>query len=149
MADQSKQCAICKQSFEPHPCVAKRQYVCASISCQRERKRRSQQKWVKQNPGYFDGRYDNTKAWLADHPGYLKEYRRQRRNRCGDIQDELTPEKIMSAIGLRDIQDELTSSVAQQLSKIDLCESGDIQDELILYISIVLSVLIYKSRLRS
>jgi len=38
------------------------------------------------NPDYYHGRYENTKHWLEKPPGYLKEYRRKRR----DIQDSVT-----------------------------------------------------------
>lgn len=65
---------------------------------------------MKANPEGFHGRYENTKAWLQNRPGYLKAWRARRR----DIQDKIhreTPVKIMRLavpVGLLgDIQDEI------------------------------------------
>ena len=80
MANPAKHCAICNRAFVPDARVAKRQYVCSSLACQRERKRRTQKKWTKMNPGYFKGRYHYVKSWLQAHPNYLNEYRRRRKN---------------------------------------------------------------------
>lgn len=149
MADR-KQCIICHHGFDPNPKVAKRQTVCKRLACQRERKRQSQQKWVKNNPDYFKGRYENTKQWLSHHPDYLKNYRhRQKATASCDIQDELTLEKTALISKSRDIQDELMPCLDKHIARIDKCVPHDIQDDLTLYLSITLLVLIYKSRLPS
>ena len=148
MTEQAKRCAICNGEIKPDKRVATRQYVCRSAACQRERKRRNQASWTKRNPGYFKGRYSNTKRWLAKHPGYLNDWRRQQQERLNDIQVELSSEKTISVPELRDIQDELTVCITNQLKEIDSCIPYDIQDELTLSISVILLVLIYKSRLR-
>ncbi|MFQ5640603.1 MAG: hypothetical protein ACE5IR_21705, partial [bacterium] len=72
---QSKHCAVCHASFIPDKRVGARQLVCFKLRCQQERKRRSQKRWVSQNPGYFQERYRYVKEWLAAHPGYLRQYR--------------------------------------------------------------------------
>ena len=147
MADK-KRCVICHHEFDPDPRVAKRQTVCSRLACQRERKHQSQEKWVTKNPGYFKGRYENTKQWLSNHPDYLKNYRhRQKAKASCDIQDELTVGKTALLCASRDIQDELMPCLDKHIARIDRCVPHDIQDELMLYLSITLLVLIYKSRL--
>lgn len=59
------------------------------------------------NPGYYHGRYENTKSWLKKHPGHLKKWRRKRR----DIQDEIINNHLINHSDTRlknaDIQDEM------------------------------------------
>lgn len=150
MAEQTKCCEICGISFTPDPRVGDRQRVCFKTACQLERKKRSQASWLNRNPGYFKGRYLNTKAWLEAHPGYLETYRRKRKA-CvrADIQDELTCLKTMSASELSDIQDKLKDCLNRRLTyRNGISLSADIQDELRFIIPIVYLVMIYKTRLR-
>ena len=149
MAEQTKKCDICSNSFKPDPHVGNRQTVCFKTSCQQERKRRSQAAWLSRNPGYFKGRYPNTKTWLEAHPGYLRAYRHQQRaDARTDIQDELTCLESMPASELRDIQDTLTSCLERHLHYGSHSLDADIQDELKLFISTLYLVMIYKTRLR-
>jgi hypothetical protein len=149
MAEQTNCCEICNESFTPDPRVGDRQHVCSKLSCQQERKRRSQAAWLNRNPGYFKGRYPNTKEWLEAHPGYLRTYRQQRRITVRrDIQDELTCLKSIPSSELSDIQDELTSYFRKHLPNGDTSLDADIQDELRLFISILYLAMIYKTRLR-
>jgi len=149
MAEQTKQCQVCNESFEPDRRVGVRQKVCKKLSCQLERKRRNQVSWVHRNPGYFKGRYPNTKFWLKTHPGYLQAYRQRRSNEYrADIQDELTLEKSILVSGLRDIQDELTSSFEKHLPCGSNTDRHDIQVEITRLIPALYLAMIYKSRLR-
>lgn len=84
---QNKCCAVCHERFLPDKPVGAHQLVCFKLNCQQERKRRSQRRWLSQNPGYFQDRYPYVKEWLAAHPGYLRQYR-ARNKASGDIQDE-------------------------------------------------------------
>lgn len=149
MAEQIKYCEVCKKAFEPDPRVGDRQRVCRSLSCQQERKRRSQASWLSRNPDAFKGRYCIIKDWLAAHPGYLRTWRQNRRSRHRpDIQDELTCLKTISASELGDIQDKLTSCFTRYLSGPDDSLKTDIQDELRLVLPILYLATIYKTRLR-
>ncbi len=62
-----------------------RQWACTKPECQRLRQQKNQRDWFAKNPGYYHGRYEDTKTWLKDHPGYLKNWRLKRR----DIQDSV------------------------------------------------------------
>ena len=149
MAEQTKCCEICNDSFTPDPRVGDRQHVCSKLSCQQERKRRSQAAWLSRNPSYFKGRYPNTKEWLDAHPGYQRSYRQLRRiNVQRDIQDELTCLKSIPSSELNDIQDELTSCFQRHLPNGGKSLDADIQDELRLFISMLYLAMIYKTRLR-
>lgn len=149
MAEQKKCCEICDESFTPDPRVGDRQGVCSKLSCQQERKQRSQATWLNRNPDYFKGRYTNTKEWLEAHPGYLQTYRQQRRATVRrDIQDELTLLKSIPSSELSDIQDELTSCYRKHLPNVGTSLDADIQDELRLFISMLYLAMIYKTRLR-
>lgn len=105
-----KNCPYCGRLFYPDRRIGERQKSCPREACRKKRKEESQRRWVEANPDCFRGRYENTKEWLQDHPGYLKAWRAKRR----DIQDKIrreTPVKIMRLavpVGLLgDIQDEI------------------------------------------
>ncbi|NIR46948.1 hypothetical protein GWO43_00505 [candidate division KSB1 bacterium] len=114
----TKLCEVCQAAFEPDPRVGERQRVCKQLRCQRERKRRAQQRWLAANPDYFKGQYGRLKDWLQAHPDYLKNYRARRSatpyDPCGDIQDELTTSQntvLETVRDIVDIQDEITSRI--------------------------------------
>lgn len=149
MVIQQKQCKVCGDWFSPDKRVGERQQVCKKLACQQERKRRSQAKWLAQNQGYFAGRYQNTKMWLARHPGYLCQYRKSRRQlTTADIQDELTFVKSIPISELHDIQDEITLCFQKHLSSDHEFRCLDIQDELTLITTTLYLAMIYKARLR-
>jgi hypothetical protein len=67
------------------------------LPCETEEgKSESQRKWVEANPDYFNGRYENTKQWRKEHPGYQRKWRSKRR----EIQDEIRPAKPVKIIRL-------------------------------------------------
>ena len=150
MEIKTKRCEVCHVLFRPDRRVGYRQRVCRKLSCQKERKRRSQAAWLKRNPGYFRDRYANTKLWLNAHPGYLRTYRQsQRRNRrLSDIQDELSLDKSIPVSALHDIQDELTACFARHLPCNPDSSYHDIQVELSLLIPALYLGMIYKTRLQ-
>lgn len=120
-----KRCVYCHSLYRPDPRVAHFQKSCPDPTCRRKRQEEAQTKFLKDNPGYFRGRYGQIKRWLAAHPGYLAAYRathpehmakkrwqdRRRRQRLkaarADIQDTIFQRKIRALRGLRgaDIQD--------------------------------------------
>ena len=105
-----KICLVCRRSFIPDARVGQRQKVCRNLSCQLERKRRSQNQWVSANPGYFSGRYSELKEHIL----------RRKKNRQNDI--DTNDSRFAS------IQDELTDCKIGMLSK--QTKVDYIQDEL-------------------
>ena len=135
MGPRQKRCEFCGRFFTPDPRLGDRQRCCRRAKCRKARKQASQAAWTKKNAGYFKGRYDNTRRWLAAHRGYL----RQRRRKLRDIQDS-TPD--------------LTSKKSVRLLLPDKWSKDDIQDTILritvidseTYIGTVEEV-IYKTRL--
>lgn len=93
---QQKRCVYCGRFFRPDYRVKDRQKSCKSKQCQARRKKESQRRWLEKNPGYFRGRYPNTKEWRERNPDYQRRWRAKRR----EIQDEISPEKQVKTIRL-------------------------------------------------
>jgi hypothetical protein len=93
---QQKRCVYCGCFFRPDYRVKDRQKSCKSKQCQARRKKESQRRWLEKNPGYFRGRYPNTKEWRERNPDYQRRWRAKRR----EIQDEIFPEKQVKTIRL-------------------------------------------------
>lgn len=92
-----KRCVYCGRFFTPDPRVGERQKSCPSPGCRKRRKRESQRVWQEANPEYYRGRYENTKRWRKEHPGYQRLWRAKRR----EIQDEIelgTPIKTLRLV---------------------------------------------------
>lgn len=70
-------CKHCGQFYSYNKRGRKREH-CGQAKCKNKAKKDSQQKWVENNPGYFNGRYENTKKWREDHPNYQREWRSQK-----------------------------------------------------------------------
>ncbi len=146
-----KRCRFCRCLFYVDPRVKDKQYACRDVDCQKQRKRSNQANWVSRHPGYFKGRYRNTRRWLDDHPGYLSEYRRQhpeaaekhaeaernrRRTRAQlavDIQDAKTlqaieAERVTSDLPRVNIQDPKSPELLIVTGLKSKLLGGDIQD---------------------
>ena len=96
----TKRCLFWGQFFVPDHRVKQRQKACSNPECKKKRKKASQDAWVKNNPGYFTGRYPYIKLW---------------RQKKKTIQDEITPPKRLEKLILlipgnmiRMIQDKIT-----------------------------------------
>lgn len=63
--------------------------TCGRAECRRQRKLEKDREWREANPGCFQGRYAEIKAWRAEHPGYQREWRARHR---GEIQVEMRRE---------------------------------------------------------
>jgi hypothetical protein len=85
---RQSRCRYCGRFFVPDPRVGNRQKSCGREECRVKLKRESQKKWVEANPGYFWGRYENTKQWRRGHPDYQRKRRAAKRS---EIQDEIKP----------------------------------------------------------
>jgi hypothetical protein len=91
-----KRCVYCGRFFKPDYRVGDRQKSCRSSECRSKRKRESQRRWVEANPGYFQGRYENTKQWRKLHPDYQRRWRAKRR----EIQEEIPCKSPIKTIRL-------------------------------------------------
>jgi hypothetical protein len=67
-------CKSCNNPFQPHPKVPG-QLFCRKIECQKERRRRWQQKKRATDKNYIDNQVEAQKAWLKRTPDYWKKYR--------------------------------------------------------------------------
>jgi hypothetical protein len=72
---ESKECACCSKRFHPRP-QSPNQIFCSSPACQRERRRRWQQKRRHGDPEYRDNQSRAQATWSKAHPDYWREYRR-------------------------------------------------------------------------
>lgn len=146
---KSKHCLYCGDIFQPDPRTANFQNACPKPSCRKARKHQSQRQWVGDNPGYFEGRYANTKLWLARRPGYLKDYRaehpeyvaadncgrrerKRRARRRADIQDAFPHREIARLGTLRgaDIQDTCRLRLDGLIAVLARPGGADIQDSI-------------------
>lgn len=102
-----KRCPFCGNRFSSNSKTKYHQWVCSAPACQKKRHDYNQRRWEGKNPGYYRGRYENTKLWLKEHPGYLKNWRLKRR----DIQDEIIDNHLINhndtRLKIADIQDEM------------------------------------------
>lgn len=67
-------CIHCGNSFKPNPRVKGQRY-CREKACQRARRARWQRKKMAADPDYRDNQSRCRKGWMANHPGYYREYR--------------------------------------------------------------------------
>ena len=70
----SKQCQACGHPFTPRSQNPNQKY-CTNSECQRERRRRWQQKKRRDDADYRDNDTRASKAWAAENPAYWKQYR--------------------------------------------------------------------------
>lgn len=85
MSTRRRHCEFCGRFFIPDCRVGKKQRCCSRPECRKARKRASQASWAAKNPGYFTGRYENTRCWRGAHPDYQRQWRRKFR----EIQDTI------------------------------------------------------------
>lgn len=142
-----QRCVYCHSPYRPDPRVGASQKSCSNPACRRQRKQEAQEKFLKENPGYFRGRYGQIKQWLATHPGYLANDRathpehmakkrlqdRLRRWRikstCADIQVTMLRRKVRALRGLQgaDIQDTIRLRLDGLLDVLGRDSCADIQ----------------------
>jgi hypothetical protein len=71
-------CQYCGTMFVPDRRVGLRQKTC-SVTCRKARKLDSNERFRRDNPDYWRGRYSVVKEWRSDHPDYQKTWRRNRK----------------------------------------------------------------------
>lgn len=72
---KKRHCCCCGKLFNPDPRQKGAQITCGKPGCQKQRRRNNSRKWRKNNGNYGRKRYPFVKAWIKNHPGYLKNYR--------------------------------------------------------------------------
>lgn len=104
----SKVCIICQENFVPDPRVGDRQKACKKTYCKLQRKALSQQNWLRENPGYFKGRYPQLKQQILSN---RKQKAQSKPKACSGIQDKLTSnlnKPLTASRYIKSIQDEIT-----------------------------------------
>ncbi len=117
---QPDNCAYCGRFFKPDKRVGARQNSCQDKKCQKKRKKDSQKKWVEANPGYFRGRYSNTKEWRKRNPDYQRQWRAKRR----EIQDEIPSKKPIKTLRLVVPDKWLKGEIQDEIRLVRQCGCG-------------------------
>lgn len=68
-------CHFCHHLFYPDP-RCKKPIACSKAGCQKARKYASDKRWRDSDSELLSDRQQVTRLWLANHPDYLREYRR-------------------------------------------------------------------------
>jgi len=127
-----QKCEICGRDFSPDRRIGSRQKVCSNLACQQERCYRAQKNWLKKNPNYFKGRYQELKEKIKERSTKIENAESHKDNHQQNIQDEITisKNKLLPIMAKLDkFQDEISSritSIKLHFSAI----ADDIQDEL-------------------
>ena len=144
----TRPCCYCGRDYRPDPRTAAIQKSCFRAACRKARHRQAQALYMAANPDVFQGRYPKTRAWLAEHPGYLRRYRakhpnyvaaddrarverrRRARRQKSDIQDAMRQRKIEEIRALRgsDMQDTIRRQLDGVLTFLGRPALSDIQD---------------------
>ena len=75
-----RNCLHCKELFHPHSAVGSRQKYCSSRFCQKARKAKNNQAFLKRNPDYHRGSIAvaRTQEWRSKNPGYWRRWKNSR-----------------------------------------------------------------------
>lgn len=119
-----KKCLYCGKEFIADPRVGQRQKAC-SARCQRLRKKENNKAFSKNNPGYWQDRYEYVKEWREKHADYQRQWRQKSKQRAVTSQDEIQAEilrKVIDSIErnlmpLRKIQAEIIIKAAAITTK--------------------------------
>ena len=71
---ECRRCAACGLAFRPRAQVPQQRY-CGLAACQRERRRRWQQRKLEADADYHANQVRAQRAWADDHSAYWREYR--------------------------------------------------------------------------
>lgn len=119
-----KRCRYCGEEFTPKPHVENIQVCCGKQRCKTRRKAEAQSRWLKTTPGYYKGEYWRTRLWLAEHPGYLRGYRKRNPDYVRK-DNEARRQRRMRARRNADIQD---AWPRREIRQIQVLQGADIQD---------------------
>ena len=74
-------CVNCGRIVSANPRVKNQKY-CNRKACQRVRKNKWKQSKIASDPDYQNDQRDCHKQWIEKHPGYYRNYRKQRPDYC-------------------------------------------------------------------
>lgn len=117
---QQRRCAYCGRFMRADYRAGDRQKSCRDEECRKKRKRESQRRWLEANPGYFRGRYPNTKEWRESHPDYQRQWRAKRR----EIQDEISPKEQIKTLRLVIPEKWFKGEIQDEIRLVRQCECG-------------------------
>ena len=92
-----KKCRYCGKVFIPNPRVGQRQKAC-SVQCQKLRKKGNNKAFSKNNPGYWQGRYEYVREWRQNNPDYQRLWRQKKKEAIANNQQEIQAEILSKAI---------------------------------------------------
>ncbi len=92
-----KKCCYCGKVIIPDPRVGQSQKAC-SVQCQKLRKKQNNKAFSKNNPGYWQDRYEYVKQWRQKNPYYQRQWRQKRKQAVSTNQDEIQAEILSKAI---------------------------------------------------
>lgn len=105
-----RKCRFCRKMFIPDPRVKRHQKFCLRAKCQERRIIKSQENWLRKNPGYFQGRYENTRIWREKNPTYQKEWRKKMREIQDVIAQKTKYKHMVTRENVHEIQDVMAKS---------------------------------------
>lgn len=126
-----RRCGFCRRLFQPDPRLSTRQVACSDPECQKARKKQNQAEWLERHPGYYEGRYANTRRWLVEHPGYLARYRSRNPEKVERDNERRRKRRQIASETSADIQDSISlePTVTEALTPyLAEASSADIQD---------------------
>ncbi len=115
-----KRCVYCGRFYRPDNRVGNRQKSCKRQECRRKRKYEAQKKWLEAHPGYFQGRYYNTKEWRSKNPDYQRRWRAKRR----EIQDKIPSLKPVKTLRLVVPEKYLRGEIQDEIRFVKQCGCG-------------------------
>lgn len=138
----TKQCKACGTAFQPHPKVQNQTY-CSSPECQRERRRRWQQKKRRDDADYRDNDVRARKAWATENPEYWKRYRDEnpayaQRNR--NLQQERNQNLRASVIANEDVSRPFNQLPAGRYRMVRIEDGSAIGDAWIVEIAVLAAI---------
>ena len=74
-------CVNCRRIVPANPRVKSQKY-CNRKACQCVRKNKWKQSKIASDPDYKNDQRDYHKKWIAQHPGYYRNYRKQNPDYC-------------------------------------------------------------------
>ncbi len=118
--EKQRRCAYCGRFFKADRRVGDRQKSCRRRECQAKGKKEGQRKWLESNPGYFKGRYEETKAWRKLNPLYQRQWRAKKR----EIQEEIPPGSPIRTIRIVIPEKWLQGEIKDEIRLVRQCGCG-------------------------
>ena len=125
---ETKTCNACGCTFTPRPQNPNQKY-CTNSECQRERRRRWQQKARQGDSDYRENDIRSSKTWAAENPEYWKRYRDENpayveRNR--NLQQQRNQKQRTTVIANEDVSHALTTPPSGRYRMAQILEDGAI-----------------------